>query len=321
MRLLGSSVRAAVLATAAVLVLACSREQAKTNDADLVVARVNGTPISLRDLKEEMAPMQGLSYSTAAKGTASEVSEALRRLLERTLVVQEGRRLGVTVSEAEMEQEIRRYRSDYPPGGLEKILLQRGIGMGEWRARMRQSLLYRKSADRVADRSAEVSENEVREVYRKQAEVPGHPEQIRVRQLIFDSEESALAARRRMRSDSPLGKAVLREAGSEPPPEIVDLGYLSRDDLPGEIAEQLFRLPPGSVSDVVPRDKSFSLFLVVGKRDPRGSSFPEEAPGIREALLRRNREERLRAWIEETMQKADIQVQEMLLEQIGANAR
>ena len=67
MRPLGSSVRAAVLATTAVLVLACSREQAKTNDADLVVARVNGTPISLRDLKEEMAPMLGLSYSSAAK--------------------------------------------------------------------------------------------------------------------------------------------------------------------------------------------------------------------------------------------------------------
>jgi len=318
---LGSSVRVAVLATAAVLVLACSREQAKTNDADLVVARVNGTPISLRDLKEEMAPMQGLSYSAAAKGTASEVSEALRRLLERTLVVQEGRRLGVTISESEMEQEIRRYRSDYPPGGLEKILLQKGIGMGEWSARMRESLLYRKSADRIADRSAEVSENEVREAYRKQAAEPGHPEQIRVRQLIFDSEESAIAARRRMRSDSPLGNAVLREAGSGSPPEIVDLGYLSRDDLPGEIAEQLFRLPPGSVSDVVSRDKSFSLFLIVGKRDPRESSFPEEAPRIREALLRRNREERLRAWIEEAMQKADIRVQETLLEQIGANAR
>jgi len=316
-----TSARAALLATATVLLLACSREPARSNDAELVVARANGAPITLRDLKEEMASLQGLSYAAAARGTASEVSEALRRLLERALVVQEGRRLGVTVSESEMEQELRGYRSDFPPGGVEKILLQQGIGMGEWRERMRQSLLYRKSADAIVDRRAEVSEDEVRKAYRKRAAEPGPPERVRVRQLIFDSEAQARGARRRMQAGSPLEKTVLREMEGEPAPEIVDLGDLSRDDLPGEIAEELFRLPPGGVSGVVARDRSYSLFQVVGRRNLRKGSYSEEAPRIREALLREKREEALRAWVGEAMKKADIRVQEQLLDQIGANAR
>jgi len=309
--------RIALLASAVILLLACAREPANTTDADLVVAQANGIPITLRELKEEMASLQGLSLSAAAKGTPSEVSSALRRLLERTVVLQEGRRLGVTVSESEVEEEVRKYRSDFPPGGLEKILLQQGIGMEEWRARMRQSLLYRKSTEAIANRLAEVTGEEVREAYRQRAARPGQPEQIRVRQLIFDSGENALLARGRILGGAPSEKVVLQGAGGEPAPAVVDLGYLSRDDLPVEISEILFGLPPGGVSSMVQRDKSYSLFLVVEKRDAREGSFEEAAPQIREELLRGKREEKFRGWVEEEMAKADIKVQELLLERIG----
>lgn len=313
--------RVSLLASAAILFLACAREPAKTTDADLVVARVNGTPITLLELKEEMASLQGLSRTVAAKGTAPEVSNALRRLLERALVLQEGKRLGVTVSESEVEEEVRKYRADFPPGGLEKILLQQGVGMGEWRARMRQSLLYRKSTEAIADRFAEVTGAEVREAYRQRAARSGHPEQIRVRQLIFDSGENALQARRRILGGDPPDKVVLQGAGGEPTPAVVDLGYLSRDDLPREISGELFGLPPGGVSGMVRRDNSYSLFLVVEKRDARKGSFEESAPRIREDLLRGKREERFRGWLMGELARADIQVQERLLEQIGEAKR
>ncbi len=310
-----------VLLAFSILLPACAREPAKTTDADLVVAQVNGTPITLRELKEEMASLQGLSLSAAEKGTAPEVSGALRRLIERTVVLQEGVRQGVNVSESEVEEEIRQYRSDFPPGGLEKILLQQGIGMEEWRARMRRSLLYRKSTEAIAGRLAEVSAGEVREAYRQRAARSGPPERIRVRQLIFDSGESALRARKRILGGASPDVVSLEEAGGEPAPAVVDLGDLSRDDLPREISKELFGLPPGGVSGLVQRDKSYSLFLVVEKRDAHEGSFEEAAPKIREDLLRRKREEKFRGWLEAAMAKADIQVQELLLAQIGEGKR
>lgn len=311
----------ALLASAAILFLACSREPAKTTDAELVVAQVNGTAITLRELKEEMAAQQGLLPSAAVKGTASEVSSALRRLLERSVVLQEGSRMGVTVSESDVEQEILRYRSDFPPGGLEKILLQQGIGMEEWRGRMRQSLLYRKSTDAIANRLAEVTVDEVRNAYAQGEGRAGHPEEIRVRQLIFDSGEDALQARRNILGGAPLDEVVFQGPRGGPAPEVVDLGYLSRKDLPGEVAEDLFEIPPGGVSGVVQRDKSYSLFLVAEKRKAREGSFEETAPRIREELLRGKREETIRGWLGAEMAKADIRVQEFLLEQIGEGKR
>lgn len=313
--------RIAFLASAAILLLACAREPAKTTDADLVVAQVNGTRITLRELKEEMAALQGLSLSAAATGTAAEVSGALQRLLERALVIQEGRRLGVTISESEVEEEVRKYRSDFPPGGLEKVLLQQGIGMEEWRAKMRRSLLYRKSTEAIADRFAEATGEEVREAGQRGTSRYGHPEQVRVRQLIFDSRKRALRARRRIVAGDSPDEVVLPAAGEEPAPAVVDLGYLSRDDLPREISGELFGLPDGGISGVVQRDKSYSLFLVVETRKALEGSFEEAAPRMREDRFQGMREEKFRGWLEEAMTKADVRVQERILDQIAEGSR
>jgi parvulin-like peptidyl-prolyl isomerase len=315
------SARIVLLASTAILLVACAREPANRTDADLVVARVNGTPVTLLELKEELAYGQGISRSAASQATAGEVSGALRRLLERAVVLREGSRLGVAASESEVEEEVRKYRADFPPGGLEKILLQQGIAMGEWRERMRQSLLYRKSTEAIANRLAAVTEEEVREAYRQRADRSGHPEQIQVRQLIFDSRENALLARAKILDGARLDDVILHGREGEPVPAFIDLGYLSRDDLPVEIADDLFRLPPGGVSGVVRRNRSYSLFLVVGTRKADPGSFQEAAPQIREGLLRGKQEATFRRWLEEKMATADIKVQERILEQIAEGKR
>lgn len=214
--------RIALLGSAAILLLvACAREPERPTDADPVVARVNGTPITLLELQEEMASLQGLSLSAAGKGTAPEVSNALRRLLERALVLQEGKRLGATVSASEVEEEVRKYRSDFPPGGLEKILLQQGIGVGEWRARMRQSLLYRKSTEAIANRLATATEEEVREIYRQRGPRSGPPEPTREDPLRGKREETfrRWLEKEMAKADIQVRKLLLEQIGDGTPVE------------------------------------------------------------------------------------------------------
>lgn len=313
--------RIGAVATAALFLLSCSRESPPVTDADVVVAKVNGAPVTLLELKSEIAAVQGLSPSAVAKGTAPEVSRALRRLLERSVVLQEGVRLGISVTESDLEEEVKRYRADFPPGGLEKTLLQQGIGMDEWRSRMRQSLLYRKSAEAVAGRLADVTEEEVERAWRERSRRTSRPEQILVRQLMFDTEESALRVRERILSGDSLDKAVQKGSGEMPAPAIADLGYLSREDLPGELSGELFSLPAGSASRVVRRDKSVSIFLVEGRRESREESFQDAAPQIREELLRAKREESFRGWIEGEMAKADVKIQEAILGELTEGKR
>lgn len=314
--------RAASVVAAAALFLSCSRDPAPRSDADLAVAEVDGARITLKDLKNEIAARRGLAASLSARSAdRGEVQEALRILIDRAVVLSEGKRMGVSVTGSEVEKEIERYRSDFPPGGLEKALLQAGMDMETWKAELVRSLLYRKSAGAIADSRAAVSEEEVEAILRQRGGQLSRPERIRVRQFLFPSEEGARSARSRIREGETPEEILHRVSSGEVRPTIAELGEVTRDDFPAEIAEELFLLPEGDVSGIVKQEQSYSLFQVV-RREPAGALTPAAAiPEIRRELLRARREEAFRTWLTAQVGKADIRVQEALLDQLTGGAK
>lgn len=301
----------------AACLFSCARNPDPPDDSDVVVATVNGAGITLKDLKTEIARIRGVTPAVPARsGTRREVSLALRQLIERAVVLKEGERLGVVAERAEVEEEIRRYRVDFPPGGLEKALLQGGVDAQKWREGLRQSILYRKSAEAIARPLAGVTEEEVEKVYRETHGKSERPERVRVRQFLFDNPEMAASARVEMVEGAPPDGIVNRFSSAGSSPLDIDLGFLSRGELPEEVAGELFDLPPGGVSRVIRRDSAFSLFLVVGKSGRGPYSYEEKAPEIRRELLGRRREEAFRTWLDAEVDKARIQIQEEIVAEL-----
>lgn len=301
----------------AACLVSCATNPEPPSDSDVVVATVNGAPITLKDLKIEIARIRGVTPSVAARtGTRSEVSRALRQLIERAVVLKEGERLGVAVRQAEVEEEVRRYRADFPPGGLEKALLQGGVDAEVWQEGLRQSILYRKSVEAIARPLADVSEEEVKRVYRETYGKATRPERIRIRQFLFDSPETAARARGKLAEGASPDAVVNRFSTAEVAPLDIDLGYLTREELPEEVAEELFGLPAGGVSRVTRKDKTFSLFLVVRKSAPGPYSYAEKAPDIRRELLGQRREEAFRDWLEAEVGKAHVKIQEEIVAEL-----
>lgn len=294
--------------------IACARKPDPPVDPDIVVATVNGARISLRDLKAGIAGIRGITPSVEVRqGTRTEVSRALRQLIERAVVLQEGARLGVEVTPAEVEEEIRRYRGDFPPGGLDKALLQGGIDAKEWREDLRESILYRKSVEAIARPLAEVDEEEVRKMYRERYEDGIRPERIRIRQFLFDSLEAAEAARRGLAEGASPDDLPERMSTPGGTPLDIDLGFLSREELPEEVAGELFGLPAGGLSGIVRRDDTYSIFLVVGTSPGGPYSYADKEQELRRELLGRVREEAFRRWLDEEVAKAQVSVQEEIV--------
>jgi len=309
-------------AALAALVLSCTREPAPRSDAAVAVAEVNGARITLKDLKNEIAARRGLTPSISARSASrGEVQEALRILIERAVVLSEGERLGVSVTGSEVEEEIERFRSDFPPGGLEKALHQAGMDMDGWRAELARSLLHRKAAGAIADSRVTVSREEVESVFRQRARQPFRPERIRVRQFLFPSEESARGARKRIQEGEPPEEILRRVSAGDMRPTVAELGEVTREDLPPEIAAELFTLKEGGVSGIVPREESYSLFQVV-RKEPAGTlTLAAAAPEIREELRRARREEAFRSWLTAQVGKSDIRVQEAILDQLAGGGK
>jgi parvulin-like peptidyl-prolyl isomerase len=304
----------AVAWTVAACLVSCARGPDPPADSDVVVAMINGASITLKDLKTEIARIHGVTPSMAARsGTRAEVSRALRQLIERAVVLQEGKRLGVTVIGSEVEEEVKRYRSDFPAGGMERALLQEGIDEEEWREGIRLSLQYRKSAEAIARPLAKVTEEEVQRVFRERYGKATRPERIRVRQLLFDSRETAAKARETLPEGTSPDDVMERFSAGKSAPLDVDLGFLTREELTEAAAAELFGLPAGGVSRVIRKDTTYSVFLMV-QRTPRGPySYAEKAPQIRRELLDRHRENAFRKWLEAEVGNAEVKIHEEIL--------
>lgn len=310
--MMGSGRRVALAAAAAALLWACSPAPSSRSDADVVVAEVDGAPVVLKDVKNEILSMRGYTPSLEARGPSrGEVAEAVRRAIERAVVLREGRRRGVTLPAGALEEEVMRFRADFPPGGLEKALLQAGMDPDAWRELLRRSLLYRRSAAAIAAAGATVTPQEVEAAFRKEANPAIAPERIRVRQYLFDSAERAAEARGKLQSGRPAGG----DAG-DPSAGGVDLGFFRRDELPPELPAGVFDLPEGGLSEPVPGEGVTSLFQVTAREAVRARTLRSEEARIRESILAPRREAAFRGWLAQATAGAKVKMRAELLQNL-----
>lgn len=302
----------AALAIVAAVALfgSCSRDPRRAPDAGVVVAEVDNVPILLGEVKGEILASRGYSPTLEERGAdRAEVSEAVRLLVERSIVLREGARRGIEVSFAALEDEVGRYRADFPPGGLEKALLQVGMSEEEWRERLRKSLLYRRSAEAIASSLVSVTDREVEEAYRKEGRKADRPERIRVRQFLFESAEQAVDARNRLLRERVHG-------GRSPDGKGVDLGFFTRMELPPELPGGLFDMQAGEVSEPVFLENSVCLFRVEEREAARPKTLETERDRIRGSLLTGRREAAFRRWLSEARVAATVRVRAELLEKL-----
>jgi len=313
-----SPARAAVrFALVAALLGACSPAPSNRPDADVVVAEVDGAPVALKDVRYEILSMRGFTPSLEARGPSrGEVSEAVRRAIERTVVLREGKRRGVTLPAGSLEEEVMRFRVDFPPGGLEKALLEAGMEPDAWREQLRRSLLYRRSSDAIAAAGATVTPQEVETEFRKDRNPATVPERIRVRQYLFDSAERAAVAREKLQAGSLVGE----DAGDRAV-EGVDLGLFRRDELPPEIPAGVFDLPEGGVSEPVSGEGVTSLFRVTRREASGVRTLDGEGERIRESILAPRREAAFRRWLAQATAGAKVKVHAELLQKLVEGKR
>ena len=307
----------ALIAALAAALWACSPRASGKTDAEIVVAEVDNVPIVLRDVKNEILSMRGYAPSLEARGPGNgEVSEALRRLIDRSIVLREGERRGVNLPAGALEEEVMRFRSDFPPGGLEKALLQAGMEPDAWRDQLRRSLLYRRSAEAIAASAATVTPQEVESAFRKGKRSGTLPERIRVRQYLFDSTERAAAAREKLVSGG-----VPEGDRGDSSAEGVDLGLFSREEIPPGFPDGLFDLPEGGVAGPVSGEGGASLFQVTRREAARAQTLRTEEEGIRESILGPRRDAAFHRWLSQATAGARLKVRAELLDQLTGEKR
>lgn len=282
-----------VLLLAPVVVVACK----KAAPPPPAVAWIGETPVLAAELEAELSRVLVESEGEIrhdAEGLAALRRAVLADLIDRRLLLAEATASGLSVTEPELDQAMRRF-SPPPEGAGESFEAVR-------RERVRDQLLVDRYLLREVVARVAVSPDEVRAWYDENT-AQERPEQLRAAQILVATREDADVIRRDLHRGADFAMLARTNSISADAAAGGDLGWFSPGSLPPEIEEECRKLRKGQVSEVVQTPYGFQIFKLLDRRPGRRVPFEEAEQGI-ELELRRQAVTRAQAAFMEKLRAA-----------------
>ena len=272
---------AAILAIALVVAAACKRKPATPPD---VVVRVGERMLTLEDLKRYLERNAGTELAQLAPEVASAM---LDQYVEEIVLAEYAANHGVEVPADAIAAAV---RSDA------------GATVVEKRDDMRRQRL-------IANLSAEVPEPDeakIREYYDQHQTEFRSGEEVRARQILVHDEALADEIEAKLKKGASFEELSRQHSLAPNAKKGGDIGYVSRGELPKMFEDEIFALPPGSISSVIRTDASFHIFKVDERRPAGIVDLPTAGPVIRQRLREDSIRERMAQLVSQA--RRDLQI-------------
>lgn len=160
----------------------------------------------------------------------------------------------------------------------------------------------------ISESSGAVDRGEVEVFYRAHSDRFRRPESVRVRQILVEDRATAELAALELADGVPF-EDVARELSQGPrAKQGGDQGVLSREDLPPEIANQIFGLSPKEVSEIIAAEYGFHIFQISERYPETQTPLGDAVPEIVEELQERKRGETVRALLERAAKRYNMRL-------------
>jgi peptidyl-prolyl cis-trans isomerase C len=290
---------------------------------DDVVARVNGTPIyrkSVREVVQSVLELQDAKPNPASIGKLA--NDALDSLIALELLYQESQARGIKVSDAAVDAEITRSKGSFPDAGaFDQAMKAKKLTETDLRSDTRKTMAVNRLLESAVWREVHISAEQVKDFYEKNREEFKHPAEIRASRILVRLPEHATPAERdaaKQRAGDVLAKlqagadfAQLARANSQDTASAArdgDLGYLEKGDMDPAFEKQAFALAPGRVSGVVATPYGFEIIKVTDRRTAGYYPLEEVQDRIREVLLKSEKQDREADFVAQLRHKAKVEL-------------
>lgn len=232
----------------------------------------------------------------------------LVQLIDRELIHEEARRLDIAVTDNDIENALQDVRQDYPDGGFEKMLNERGLTMEGWRTELKESLIMEKLLQEAVYSLVNVTDEEITVYYNANRKEFDRPAQVRARQIVVADEAQGQEILALLRQGQPFADIAEKYSLSPDAQKGGDLGFFSRGEMPPEFDEVVFDLPVNRLSDLVKSDYGYHIFLVEEKRKAKKLRKKDVAEEIRSILENQKKEAVYLEWLQNMRSRAVIHV-------------
>ena len=287
-----------------------------------IVAIVNDEAITLGDLTAHMsALLQQVDTAELGEEQSKQMREAvLQRLINERLMVQEAKRLGLSVGLEEVSerlQEIREQLGD--PAEYERMLRETQLNEEQLKQKIRDQLLVQQVIQREVRSKLELSPTEVARAAGSPAPSNAPMEQVHVAHLLIRAteERSADEARRivehlhdELQAGAKFSELAQRYSEDGHGKDGGDLGWVDPGDLLPELDAVLPSLKPGEHSAPIQTKLGSHLVQVLDRRMRTADQADASRRRTEEALYERKFGEAMRNWLQQLNERAYVQVLE-----------
>jgi peptidyl-prolyl cis-trans isomerase SurA len=284
-----------------------------------VIVVIDGDPYTLSDVHRYAEEKMGRPFPA---GDLDPVGNADKEVLEQfitdKLLALEVRRLGIKVSEAEIEDYIQRIKEKNRISDQEfKSALEReGLSLVKYRESVRLEIEKNEIIGAQVHKKVNVTQEDVERYYRAHPEKYATRERVHLRHILFaipdksppEQEKDALQKAReilaRARSGeefSDLARSYSQGAGAA---DGGDIGWVGRGELMREIEEAAFGMTPGQVSAPVRTSLGLHLLKLDAHEPPRILPLSTVREKIRDELYAKALEERFQKWLKTDLRKS-----------------
>ena len=231
----------------------------------------------------------------------------LDQVIERKVLAQEARRLGIKVSPEELNQAIFEIEKDYPDKGFDKRLGLKGTTLEEWRGRLEEKLLAEKMVRSALQYSGEISEKEALQYYESHQSSFRLGLKVRARQIVVADGEEAIQILKRLKKGESFEKLAQEKSLGPEKVKGGDLGAFSLGEKPAEF-DRVFTMEVGTLSEVIKSPYGYHIFKLEEKAEAREIPFEEAKTGILQELRKKKEEEGYQRWLKDLRKKAKVMV-------------
>lgn len=309
----------------ALFMFASGLAHAERVELDRVVAIVNGTVITWSELREQIPPDR---IEPATKLPAEEASAAIRKmesefldnLIEMKLQLIEAKRLGIDISDAEVDAAIGEIKAKFSltEENFMRSLEAQGLNLKRYKANIHDQITVSRVVSQEVRNKIMINESDVDAQFRAEfpalANKDSREARIRVIRLEYGEARAESATMelgadlaRRAGGGEDFGK-LAREYSADPSASAGgDIGFIKRGMILPEIEQTAFALKPGGVSE--PFRAAGAIYLV------KAESFKDDTTTIeakKNAIREKLRDATLwkdySAWIAGLKGRANIEI-------------
>lgn len=245
-----------------------------------IAAVVNDVPITIDDVRQRAGL---LLLSLGAQPTQQDLqriaSQALQQLIDEKLQLQEAQEYELVVEAADIDAAIQDMAAESGTDRetLFQQLLSAGINPASLEEQMRAEIAWRRLMSGLYGSRIRISENQIDEQLERLRASAGETVYLMSEIFLFapdpqsqaEAREAALSIKAQLEEGAPFQLAAQRFSSAPTAATGGDMGWVSLDDLPDEVARAIRTMPGPGITDPITVDAGVYLIALRNRREPQ----------------------------------------------------